>query len=428
MSILFKNTKIFTRAGIKQSDVLLDGNILRTDTKNAKFDDVIDVEGLFLFPGFADVHVHFREPGFPYKETIQTGSMAAAHGGYTAACTMPNLNPVPSTLANLQKQLDIINTTSLINVYPIGAITMEQKGRGELSHIEEIAPYVVAFSDDGKGIQEENLMRCAMQRISKAGKFITAHCEVESELKQGGCIHDGEYAKLHGHVGINSDSEFLEVQRDIKLARETGCHLHICHVSTKESVGLIREAKNQGVQVTAETAPHYLMFNDNDLEEDGKWKMNPPIRAEQDRIALLEGLQDGTIDCIITDHAPHSRKEKSRGLDGSAFGIVGLETCFAAMYRNLVLKSHVIPLEKLLELMCVNPRTIFGLDGAKYIEDKCDADFVIMDLDKIYKVDPEKFYSMGRSTLFEGMEVQGETVATFIGGRKIYDRQKGFAE
>ncbi len=418
MSTLLKNANVFTKDGIKKIDVLLDGKILRTDFKN--YEQEINLEGLYLFPGFVDVHVHFREPGFEYKETIKTGSMAAAHGGYTAVCTMPNLNPVPSTLSNLQKQLDIIEKDSLIHIYPIGAITMEQKGRGELSHIEEIAPYVIAFSDDGKGIQNENLMREAMKQISKAGKFITAHCEVESELKPGGCINEGEYSKLHGHVGINNASEYLEVQRDIKLAQELDAKFHVCHVSTKESVNLIREAKNKGVKVTAETAPHYLIFTDNDLKEDGKWKMNPPIRAAQDRQALLEGIKDGTIDCIITDHAPHSKEEKSKGLDGSAFGIVGLETCFAAMYKNLVLKN-VISLEKLIELMCVNPRKIFGIKGG-YIEDNCDADFVIMDLNKLYKVDTDKFYSMGKSTLFEGMEVQGETVATYVGGEKVYAR------
>ena len=419
MSTLLKNANVFTRDGIKKTDVLLDGKILRTDIKK-NFEHEIDLEGLYLFPGFFDVHVHFREPGFEYKETIKTGSMAAAHGGYTAVCTMPNLNPVPSTLSNLQKQLKIIEKNSLIHVYPIGAITMNQKGRGELSNIEEIAPYVIAFSDDGKGVQEENLMREAMKRISKAGKFITAHCEVESELKSGGCINEGEYSKLHGHVGINNASEYLEVQRDIKLAQELDAKFHVCHVSTKESVNLIREAKNKGLKITAETAPHYLIFTDMDLEEDGKWKMNPPIRASEDRAALIEGIKDGTIDCIITDHAPHSKEEKSKGLDSSAFGIVGLETCFSAMYKNLVLKN-IITLEKLLELMCVNPRKIFGIKGG-YIEDNCEADFVIMDLKKIYKVDTDKFFSKGKSTLFEGMTVQGETVATYVGGVKIYER------
>ena len=299
---------------------------------------------------------------------------------------------------------------------------MNQSGRGELSEIEEIAPHVAAFSDDGKGIQDEGLMREAMTRISAAGKFITAHCEIENELVPGGCIHDGEYAKLHGLIGINSASEFLEVERDIRLAKELGVHYHVCHVSTKESVELIREGKKNGVNVTAETGPHYLMFNDMDLHDDGKWKMNPPIRSEQDRQALLEGIRDSTIDCLITDHAPHSEEEKSKGLDGSAFGIVGLETCFSAMYHNLVLRDKEITLEKLLELMCVNPRKIFNLPGPKYIEDNCEADFVIMDLERVYNVDTSKFLSKGKSTLFDGMEVQGETVATYVGGKKVYAR------
>ena len=346
---------------------------------------------------------------------------------------MPNLKPAPSTLSRLQQELDIIARDSLIHIYPIGAITMEQTGQGKLSHIEEIAPYVVAFSDDGKGIQDENLMRQAMERVTAAGKFITAHCEVESELRPGGCIHDGEYAKIHGHIGINSASEFLEVARDIRLAGEIGAKFHVCHVSTKESVELIRRGKMNGVNVTAETAPHYLIFTDMDLQEDGKWKMNPPIRSADDRHNLLTGLKDGTIDCIITDHAPHSMEEKSKGLDDSAFGIVGLETCFPAMYRNLVLRdpenpssrNGVIALEKLLELMCVNPRKIFNIPGPKYIDDNCEADFVIMDLSCVYKVDTGKFLSMGKSTLFEGMEIQGETVATYVSGQKVYDREQG---
>ena len=423
MTELFTNLQVFTRNGIRTLDVLLDGGVLRTNFTGSP-DRVTDAEGLFMFPGFADVHVHFREPGFSYKETIKTGSYAAAHGGYTAVCTMPNLKPVPSTPASLQQELDIIARDSVIHVYPVGAITMTGSGRGELSEIEKIAPYVCAFSDDGKGIQSEELMREAMKRISASGKFITAHCEVESELKPGGCIHDGEYARLHNHVGISSASEYLEVGRDIALAREIGCKFHVCHVSTKESVRLIREAKASGVRVTAETGPHYLIFTDMDLQESGSWKMNPPIRGAEDREELLRGVQDGTIDCIITDHAPHSQEEKSRGLDGSSFGIVGLETSFAALYTHLV-RTGLLSLERLLEMMCVKPREIFGLGGPKYIEDNCEADFVLVDLGRSWTVDSEKFYSLGRSTLFNGMTLQGEIAATYVEGRKVYDRTEG---
>ena len=423
MREIFRNVQAFTREGIRKIDVMLDGGKIYTDF-SAGADRITDLEGLYMFPGFADVHVHFREPGFAYKETIKTGSYAAAHGGYTAVCTMPNLKPTPSTLPNLQQELDIINRDSIIHVYPVAAITMNQSGRGELSHIEEIAPYVCAFSDDGKGIQSGELMREAMKRIADAGRFITAHCEVESELKAGGCIHEGEYARKHGHVGINSASEFLEVKRDIEIAEEIGCSFHVCHVSTKESVNLIRTAKRYGAKITAETAPHYLIFTDMDLQESGDWKMNPPIRSADDRAELLRGIADGTIDCIITDHAPHSEAEKSLGLDGSAFGVVGLETCFAAMYTHVV-KTGVITLERLLEMLCVNPRKIFGLSGAKYIENECIADFVIMDLGRKWTVDPEKFLSMGKSTPFSGMELQGETVATYVNGKKVYDRAGG---
>ena len=435
MSILFKNANVFTQHGIKRQSVLLHDGKLRTNAKifPHEAEQVIELEGLFMFPGFVDVHVHLREPGFSYKETIRTGTSAAAHGGYTAVCAMPNIKPVPSTLSQLQAEIDLIKRDALIHVYPIGAITMNQTGRGELSRIEEISPYVAAFSDDGKGIQDEDLMRQAMIRISSAGKLITAHCEVESELKPGGCINEGEYSRLHRYTGINNASEYLEVQRDIRLASETGAHLHICHVSTRQSVELIREAKMNGVNVTAETAPHYLIFTDDDLEDNGKWKMNPPIRSIDDRHELLKGIKDGTIDCIITDHAPHSEDEKSKGLGGSAFGIVGLETCFPAMYHNLVLgdpedrsgNNGAITLERLLEMMCVNPRKIFGLPGPKYIEDDCEADFVIMDLGRKYIVDTDKFLSMGRSTMFDGKEVQGEVVATYLGGRKVYDSCKG---
>ena len=437
MRELFRNVRAFTREGIRKIDVMLDGGKLFTSFTGQP-EITTDLDGLYMFPGFADVHVHFREPGFSYKETIKTGTYAAAHGGYTAVCTMPNLKPTPSTLANLQQEIDIINRDAVIHVYPVGAITMNQSGRGELSDIEGIAPYVCAFSDDGKGIQDRELMREAMRRTAAAGKFITAHCEVESELKAGGCIHDGEYAALHGHVGINSESEFLEVARDIELAEEIGCSFHVCHVSTKESVNLIRQAKNSHntnheskpnapkdssrphtPRITAETAPHYLIFTDMDLQESGDWKMNPPIRSAQDRAELLRGIADGTIDCIITDHAPHSQAEKSRGLDDSAFGVVGLETCFAAMYTHIV-REGIISLERLLEMLCVNPRKIFALPGPQYIEDGCDADFVIMNLGRKWRVSPEKFLSMGKSTPFAGMDLQGESVATYVNGQKVY--------
>ena len=423
MRELFRNVQAFTREGIRKIDVMLNGGKLFTNFTGQP-EITTDLEGLYMFPGFADVHVHFREPGFAYKETIRTGSYAAAHGGYTAVCTMPNLKPAPSTLAALQQELDIINRDAIIHVYPVGAITITQSGRGELARIEETAPYVCAFSDDGKGIQERELMRTAMKRIAAAGRFITAHCEVESELKPGGCIHDGEYARKHGHVGINSRSEFLEVARDIELAEEIGGSFHVCHVSTKESVNLIRKAKHNGAKITAETAPHYLIFTDMDLHESGDWKMNPPIRSADDRAELLRGIADGTIDCIITDHAPHSEAEKSRGLDDSAFGVVGLETCFAAMYTHVV-REGVITLERLLEMLCVNPRKIFALPGPQYIDDECSADFVIMDLGRKWRVIPQKFLSMGKSTPFTGMELYGETIATYVSGRKVYDVQEG---
>lgn len=435
MNTLLKNAQIFTRNGFRKQDIVIsDRKVLLSFSENEiAIDAVYDLNGLFIIPGFADVHVHLREPGFSYKETIRTGSEAGAHGGYTAICAMPNLKPVPSTLENLKKEMEIIEKDAVIHVYPYGAITRNQSGRGELGDMEDIAPYVCAFTDDGKGMQETSGMREAMVRAAKLNKMIVAHCEDERELKPGGCIHDGEYARLHHHVGINSASEWKQVKRDVQLAEETGVHYHVCHVSTKESVAIIRDAKRRGVHVTCETGPHYLMFTDMDLQEDGKWKMNPPIRSAEDRHALLEGIKDGTIDCIITDHAPHSKDEKSKGLDGSAFGIVGLETSFPALYYNLVLRDPehpesgkgAITLEKLIELMAVNPRQVFSLPGPKFIEDGADADLTVLDLAPVWNVDVNQFYSMGHSTLFDGMEVQGQVVSTFVAGQEVYNREKG---
>ena len=362
-------------------------------------------------PALVDLHVHFREPGFSYKETIRTGSMAAAASGYSAVFTMPNLNPVPDTVDHLQEQLDIIKRDTYTGVYPFASITMEQKGAGELVDFEALAPYVKGFSDDGRGVQSEELMREAMKRIHAVDRVMVAHCEVEA-LLNGGYIHAGEYAKKNGHRGIVSESEWKEIERDIRLVEQTGCRFHICHISTKESVALIREAKAKGLPVTCETAPHYLLLTDNDLQEDGKWKMNPPLRAEEDRLALIEGIKDGTIDCIATDHAPHSAEEKSRGLEKSAFGIVGLETAFPLMYTHFV-KTGIITMERLVELMSTNPARIIGLDNS--------GSYACFDLDACYKIDPANFLSMGQAMPFEGWEVYGKCVKTVVNGITVYN-------
>ncbi len=364
-----------------------------------------------VFPGFCDVHVHFREPGFSYKETILSGSNAAARGGYTAVCTMPNLNPVPDSVAHLEEQLEIIRRDATIGVYPYASITVEQKGE-RLADLSGMARDAIAFSDDGKGIQDEALMRAAMMEAKKLGKMIVAHCE-DNSLLYGGYIHDGEYAKKHGHKGICSASEYGPIARDLKLAEEIGCAYHVCHISTKESVDLIRKAKARGVNVTCETGPHYLVMNDMDLQEDGRFKMNPPIRSEEDRLALVEGIRDGTIDMIATDHAPHSAEEKAKGLAGSAFGIVGLETAFAVMYTKLV-KPGIIPLEKLIELMAVNPRKRFGLPLGN--------DFTVWDLKKEFVVEPDNFVSKGRATPFTGWKLNGQCVLTVCDGNVVYGR------
>lgn len=362
------------------------------------------------FPGFCDVHVHFREPGFSYKETIRTGSRAAAAGGYTAVCTMPNLSPVPDSVENLRLEQDIIDRDAVIAVYPYASITKSELGE-ELSDMEELKSKAVAFSDDGKGVQSEEMMRKAMEKAASLGKIIAAHCEV-NELLRGGYIHDGRYAAEHGHAGICSESEWREIERDVRLAGETDCAFHVCHISCRESVEIIRKAKRDGVNVTCETAPHYLVLCEDDLMEDGRFKMNPPLRSADDRAALIEGIRDGTIDMIATDHAPHSKEEKSRGLKGSAMGITGLETAFPVLYSRLV-KTGVISLERLIELMAVNPRKRFGIP----IGD----DYTVWDLDAEYEIDPAKFISMGRATPFEGMKVSGRCIRTVYGGKTVYE-------
>ncbi|MBE5763537.1 MAG: dihydroorotase [Clostridiales bacterium] len=359
--------------------------------------------------GFCDVHVHFREPGFSYKETIKTGALAAARGGYTSVLTMPNLNPVPDSIENLQQQLDIINQDACIEVLPYGAITVGEKGE-ELSDMDGMKDNVVAFSDDGRGLQRAEMMEKAMIKAKSLGKIIVAHCEVNS-LLNGGYIHDGKYAKLHNHKGICSASEYEQIARDCEIAKKVGAKYHVCHISTKESVEIIRQAKKDGVDVTCETAPHYLILDDSMLKEEGKWKMNPPLRDISDKEALIQGIIDGTIDCIATDHAPHSQEEKAKGLEKSPFGIVGIETAFQELYTNLVLKN-VITLEKALELLVVNPRNRFNI--------ALNEDFSIWDLNKKVIIDPKDFLSMGKATPFEGNEVIGENQVTVYNGNIVY--------
>ena len=362
-----------------------------------------------VFPGFCDVHVHFREPGFSYKETMESGSRSAARGGYTAVCTMPNLNPVPDSAAHLKEQLDLIAAGACIHVYPYASITVGQKGE-ELSDFAAMAKDAIAFSDDGRGVQREEMMKEAMLLAKSLGKMIVAHCEV-NDLLHGGYIHDGIYAKEHGHKGICSASEYEQIARDLRLVEEIGCAYHVCHISAKESVALIREAKKRGVNVTCETAPHYLVMDENDLQEDGRFKMNPPLRAKEDREALVEGILDGTIDMIATDHAPHSAEEKARGLANSAFGIVGLETAFPLLYTKLV-KTGVITLERLMELLVINPRERFGIPMGN--------EFSIWDPEQTFVVDPEEFLSKGRATPLTGMELCGRNLLTVCDGRVVY--------
>lgn len=370
---------------------------------------LFSADDCIVLPGLCDVHVHLREPGYFYKETIKSGTRASARGGYTAVCSMPNLNPVPDSYENLKAQLDIIERDACIKVLPYGAITVGEKGE-QLADLEAMAPYVCAFSDDGRGVQSDDMMREAMLRAKSLGKMIVAHCEVNSLLR-GGYIHDGEYARAHGHRGICSESEYAQIERDLKLVRETGVSYHVCHISTKESVDLIRRAQAEGLDVTCETGPHYLVYTDDDLIEDGRFKMNPPLRSKADREALIEGILDGTIGMIATDHAPHSAEEKSRGLERSAFGVVGIETALPVMYTEFV-RTGIITLERLSELMSVNPRKRFGIPVG--------GDFTVFDVSEKYRIDPADFVSMGRSTPFEGREVYGKCILTVTGGKIVW--------
>ena len=416
MQLQFTNANVYHDGVIRNENAVISGKVLRFGT--AVFDsDQITIPGdrFTIFPGFADVHVHFREPGFSYKETIASGSRAAAHGGYTAVCTMPNLKPAPDSRENLQPELDAIEKTSVIPVFPYGTITMEEKGE-QLSDMEDLAPYVIAFSDDGHGVQRDEMMRAAMLKAKELGKIIAAHCE-DNSLLRGGYIHDGAYASAHGHKGICSESEWGQIARDLELVRETGCAYHVCHISTKESVELIRKAKAEGLNVSCETGPHYLLLNDSMLQEEGRFKMNPPIRSEEDRQALLEGLRNGTIDMIATDHAPHSAEEKSRGLAGSLMGIVGLETAFPLLYTHLVLKEE-LTLKQLIDLMSTNPRRRFGLPET--LTEGKPADFTVFDLNESYEIEPESFLSMGHSTPFAGWKVQGKCVMTVADGETAF--------
>ena len=422
MRYLLQNAQILSSGGVfRAADVLLSGGRIVSigDRISCHADAVsIDLHKAVLFPGFVDVHVHLREPGFSYKETIRTGTLAAAHGGFAHVAAMPNLDPVPDCAAALAVQRAIIEKDALVHVHPYGAVSVGEKGE-RLADLDGLAPGVIAFSDDGRGVQSESLMREAMMQCRRLGKILAAHCE-DNSLLHGGYIHDGAYARAHGHRGICSESEWGPIARDLKLAEQTGCAYHVCHVSTKESVALIRAAKRRGVDVTCETAPHYLTFTDEDLQEDGRFKMNPPLRAREDRDALIEGLLDGTIDMLVTDHAPHSREEKARGLEKSAMGVVGLETSFAASYTALV-QTGILPLEKLVDLMHGAPMRRFGC-GTELAEGQ-PADLTAFDLTKTYTVDPETFLTMGRATPFAGRALTGVCKLTMIGGEPVWKEE-----
>ena len=419
MEYLLKNARVFLDGALHLADVFIrDGRIISiSQGLEAPASAVsIDLHNAAVFPGFVDVHVHLREPGFSYKETIRTGTLAAARGGFAHVCPMPNLNPVPDSREHLEEQLEIIRRDAVVHVHPYGAITRGERGE-TLADLEAMAPDTAGFSDDGRGVQSPELMRSAMAEAKRLDKIIAAHCE-DNSLLRGGYIHDGAYAREHGHRGICSESEWGQIARDLELAAETGVKYHVCHVSAKESVQVIREAKARGVDVTCEVGPHYLVYCDEDLQEDGRFKMNPPLRSREDRAALIQGVQDGTIDMIATDHAPHSAEEKGRGLEKSAMGVVGLETSFAACYTHLV-RPGLISLEKLVDLMHGAPKRRFGF-GTELAEGQ-PADLTVFDLDAKYTVDPETFQTMGRATPFAGCRLFGRCRMTMVGGEIVWE-------
>ena len=422
MRCLLKGGQVYQDGSFFSADVAVEKGrvaLISSDISPRQGDRVFDFSHCFVVPGFVDVHVHLREPGFIYKDTVETGCRAAARGGYTTVCPMPNLKPAPDTPEHLQLQLSAIEKGSCIEALPYGCITIGQQGKGQLVDYEALAPYVCGFSDDGKGVQEEGLMEEAMKRIQKTGKILAAHCEDESLLR-GGYIHDGPYARAHGHRGICSESETAQVKRDLDLVKRTGCRYHVCHVSAKETVWAIREAKKQGVDVTCETAPHYLLMTDMDLEEHGRFKMNPPIREAADRDALIEGILDGTIDMIATDHAPHSAEEKGRGLEKSLMGVVGLESAFRMMYTYLVQEKKILTLERLIHLMAIAPRRRFSIQGG--LTEGSRADITVIDPRLGGAIDPDRFLSMGRATPFEGWRYQGDIVLTMAKGHIVYSK------
>lgn len=416
--IVLKGGRVFSGGKSFEADVVVCGDRITEVTPEAAIlpgDKVVDCRGRWVSAGLVDLHVHLREPGFSSKETIATGTAAAAHGGFTTVCAMPNLEPAPDSLENLRRETEIIERDAVVKVLPYATITRRRAGR-EIVDFAALKPYVAAFSDDGSGVQDDDMMLAAMRAAAANDCIIAAHCEVNS-LLHGGYIHDGVYAAAHGHKGISSESEWRQIERDIKLAEQTGCRYHVCHISTKESVALIRDAKRSGVRITCETGPHYLTMCDADLREEGRFKMNPPIRSAADRDALIEGVQDGTIDVIATDHAPHTAEEKSRGLAGSAMGVVGLETSFAVIYTKLVMAGIISP-ERMIELMAEAPRRIFALGGGLAAGEK--ADIAVFDLGNEFTVDPATFLSKGRSTPFEGWRLHGQTILTLVDGRTAY--------
>lgn len=416
MDCVLKGGLVFAQGAWRPRHIGIQGGRVTSISEDAPTADAqhIDCTGCHVFPGFTDVHVHLREPGFSYKETIRTGTLAAARGGYTAVVTMPNLKPVPDSLEALEEQLKLIRRDALVTVLPLGAITRGEQGQA-LADMAAMAPHVVGYSDDGRGVQDAELMRRAMLEAKRLQRVIAAHCE--DERYPLGAINDSAYARAKGLSVNDPRSEWKQVERDIELLRQTGAPYHVCHVSTKESLALIRAAKAEGLDISCETAPHYLLLDDEQLRDEGGFRMNPPIRSPEDREALVAGLIDGSIDMIATDHAPHSEEEKAGGLAHSMNGIVGLETAFPLLYTHLV-RRGLMPLEALIDRMHDAPNRRFHIPTALKVGEP--ANLSIWDLGRQGRIDPAQFRSLGRSMPFAGWPVWGACLATFAGGRLVY--------
>jgi dihydroorotase len=421
MKLLIKNGNILCHNGEMQTvDIRIEEGKIAEIGKHLKAsgETIMNADGKLVAPGFIDVHVHLREPGGEQKETIETGTLAAARGGFTTICAMPNTKPVPDTVEHLKNLKERIKENAHVRVLPYASITVKEAGQ-ELTDFESLQKEgAFAFTDDGAGVQNAGIMLKAMKKAAALQASVVAHCE-DNTLVFGGVVHDGVFAKTHNIQGIPSVCEAVHIARDVLLAEAAGCHYHVCHISTKESVRTVRDAKKAGIHVTAEVTPHHLLLTEEDIPGlDANYKMNPPLRSKEDREALINGLLDGTIDCIATDHAPHTIEDKQAGIYKAPFGIVGLETAFPLLYSRFV-QTGIFTLKKLVDWMTIKPAEIFKLPYGR-LEEGAAADLVIIDLNLEKEIVPQHFASKGRNTPFGGWKCKGWPIATFVNGKLVW--------